>query len=403
MIRCKASPDILYVRGSLERGCRILVKVEEAQECETIRFVFSLGSRKNHLTNAERAAKIRARISYGWYTQKTLQKENGRLIWEAGRKCENARPGQEELWVEFGGILPLDTGITYMEVWDGERKVWQLPLWKKENEVGILYFEPREGTVRQGETTRLYWETRGAVKCLLQPGNIEVPATGSRQVVIRENSSFQLEAFRADRKAVAQTKVYLYEKSLSNYYRAEPDTYYKGSMSALFWKNEDTENKKWKITTPFQQFSAENYKQGQKIVTGKEVLLEFSDDQGNPYTKALVSMKPDQTEGILDYIVTEDIEKPGTFFLRWDTAGGKRMQLFAMVFEQRALLWQMKKQAWIAGEQDCGTASYMEEEWNPGLRHCFILRVLNKAGDWKQSVYWFCGGKQEGYYDNLGK
>lgn len=405
------TPNILYfdackdTKEREEKKEGFLLSISEPDLTKEIRLSFLLGNRKACLTSWEKGQEIKCETGYGWECFKILEEKTQRVCWILKRKAEAEEYKEASLWVAFSNIAVMEEGISYLEITDEDKSSFQyVPLIKNRQPPRILRFSPVAATIRQGEKAVLKWETAGGNECVINPGNIRVPAFGTMEVEPKETMRYTLDVCAGEEKATESTWVYLFEQVMEDYLTAEPKFYCRGSRIRVFFRigeekgsivltaggSEEMKTKAGKTMTA-------SFESGQRIV--------FSYMDKEEGKKRYLSLFPDESQVIMEYVVAarkEDEKEGGLLFaITWNTKGAKEIQIFVRVFpkEERKLLNGFKEYL-ITSKEEEGTTFFTPEIKGTAL-YCFILRTKNMQGQLKEAVYLYENEREVGNYDNL--
>ena len=413
--RCVIAPNILYydIYGRLEEKEplreQFLLSVYEPGDLSTLRLSLSFGKDKESLTLFSEGKEIKCSPGYGWTCKRTADENAQRIYWDLERKEEAGLYYEPYLWISFSDITLRKAGIAYLEVTCREGTFQEyIPIIKEQLCPQITRFSPVAATIRKGQKAILKWETKGARKCVLNPGNIDVDTFGTVEVQPDQDTVYVLDAVGAPKQDIVSksTRVYLYEAHMENYLIAQPENYYWGSTATIYYKAGDQSG-------CFDLRTGE-FRSAKKIEKKMENSLRFeitADGEITAYKGAKrsgsLNLYPDERQVIIRYVVASmKKESRLSFALGWLTKGAKEIQLFVRVYAldpNKEFRGFCDEAVLLTSEDEEGETVWTPDTVMGRARYLFFLRTKNALGERKEVVYIYEDETEVGCYDNLGK
>lgn len=412
--RCVIAPNILYydIYGRLEEKEpfreQFLLSVCEPGDLSVLRLSLFFGKNKESLTLLPEGKEIRCSPGYGWTCKRTVDEDAQRIYWDLDRKEEGELYYEPYLWISFSNITLRKAGIAYLEIACREGTFQEyIPIIKEQLPPRITRFSPMAATIRKGQMAMLKWETRGARKCVLNPGNIDVGTSGTIEVQPDQDTIYVLDAVGApDQDIVSKsTRVYLYEEHMENYLIAQPESYYWGSKAAIFYKAGDQSGCFELRTSEFRTAAKIEKKMENDLrfeITAEGVITAYkaAEQSGS------LQLYPDERQVIIRYVVAPmKKESRLSFALGWMTEGAKEIQLFVRVYSldaDREISGFCDEAVLITSEDEEGETVWSPSHVEGRAKYLFFLRTKNAFGERKEVVYIYEDETEVGCYDNLG-
>lgn len=408
------TPNILYydIYGRFEEKKpfreQFLLSVYEPEDLKELRLLLSFGKAKESLTLLSEGKEIKCTPGYGWSSKRTIDENAQKIYWDLERNKENMQYYEPYLWVSFSDIILRKAGIAYLEITCKEGTFHEyIPIIKEQLLPQITRFSPVAATIRQGQKATLKWETRGARKCVLNPGNMDVDTSGTMEVQPDQDTVYVLDAIGAPEQEIVSkgTRVYLYEAHMENYLIAEPESYYWGSQTTVFYKIGD---KSGSFNLRANEFCAANRIEDK----GENLIFEIAVDgritaYQNAKKRGSLELYPDEEQVIMRYVAVPIQDKSKlSFALGWRTVGAKEIQLFVRVYsmdENRQISGFCDEASLVTSEEEEGETVWSPDNVLKSAKYLFFLRTKNAVGERKEVVYIFENETEVGRYDNLGK
>lgn len=391
-MRCHIEPDTLYVNQPES----LLLKIERPQ-CTNLVVSFPCGEAAESLTTGERGRKLEPAAG-NWKLHR--EEKEGILSFHFSRTGPKTS-FEGDMWVLLPNVNVKCEGISYLTV-EAESGTAVVPVKKLEAEPKVLWFEPVIGTVRKGEKALLCWETMGAEKCVLHPGGIEAEPSGSVEIEPEETAFYCLEAYGHGKTAEKSAYVYLYEDELEEFIVAEPDTYYMGSRTELWYKIAAHDEGRLKIKGRETVDTGDFITESPISVWACERFI-FSYRKGGKDVERYLHLKPDPVQVILQFTVAfVPGESHESYAVKWDTFGAKEIQVFVRVYKSEAAedgIHRFYSKA-LASEEETWETVYQSQETEKAVYY-FILRAKNLRGEWKEAAAVYQDGQEVMRYDNL--
>ncbi|MDE5698826.1 MAG: hypothetical protein K2I96_15715 [Lachnospiraceae bacterium] len=413
--RCVIAPNILYydIYGRLEEKEpfreQFLLSVCEPGDLSALRLSLSFGKDMESLTLMAEGKEIKCSPGYGWTCKRTVDEDAQRIHWDLERREEAGLYYEPYLWISFSDITLRKAGIAYLEITCREGTFHEyLPIIKEQLLPRITRFSPVEATIRKGQKAVLKWETRGARKCVLNPGNMDVDTSGMMEVQPAQDTVYVLDAVGALEQDIVSksTRVYLYEEHMENYLIAQPERYYWGSQVTIFYKAGDQSGCFDLRTDEFCSAKRLEKKMGDDLrfeitADGEVTAYKAAEKSGS------LQLYPDEQQVIIRYVAAPMKKESGlSFALGWVTKGAKEIQLFVRVYSMdlnREVYGFCDEAVLLTSENEEGETVWSPVHVTGPAKYLFFLRTKNAQGERKEVVYIYEDETEVGCYDNLGK
>ena len=248
-VHCYLKESCLEVRDdtvsyyNIEQDNYVLLAADDVSGDYAIKISAEWGQDAHHLTIRYRAGEILCQTGYGWKAEYIEREaEDYWLITRTGDSCQY----DACFYIRLSNLKIYRAGVARLALCytkdgtDGPLSYVQLR--KVPPALRIERFEPERGTVtpaaKDGKSSafaRLTWCVLGADRCMLNPGNKEVPPAGAETVLVSNTEAYTLSAFSGGKSVEKCTYIYWYEDVNHDTFQVTPHKYYADCPTTLEW------------------------------------------------------------------------------------------------------------------------------------------------------------------------
>lgn len=386
------SDEIAYYNIEQDNYC--LLEIQGVPDGCGIKIAAEWGAEPYHLTTRNRAREIVCQTGYGW--KAAFVEHETELYWMLTR-TEAVKRYDPILYVRLSNLIVYNEGMARLKLNftadEQEGPASYIQLEKRPCSLRIDSFEPEEGTVnpprQPGENNAvLNWCVSGARRCVLNPGNIEVPPVGSMAVSVMKNCIFSLSAFNQNISVEKTTMIYTYGTVSHDLFNVIPHKYYMGCPTAVHWKlqGEVSDIQLWSGGKQLRKdLSPEgSLMEGelQEESDAPEYILSFQ--RAGESVELCYEREPDERESVILLRISYD-EPHDAFHIRWETFKAKRAEL--LVFYRKKSDSAGEEKQFVNRHELIKISSERrgDERWS--LEHDrnfsvhFLLRAVNAYGE----------------------